>query len=153
MRHIRLTLLSGIAGLLLILAACAPPTKAPEPAPKPPTDQELIGLISGPLWVAEYIHGQPVIDMSHTSMVFTTAGKVSGLAGCNAYGGTYTLKNGKITFSPLAATMKMCAPALDDQEDRFFQSLAKPQTVRFVNGLLHLFPAEGNPSVFAPQTK
>jgi len=152
MKKFRLSMLLGTVCMVLILAACAPTTKTPgATTPKPPSDKELTKLLAGPVWVAEYIHGRPVIDMSHTSMVFTTAGKVSGLGGCNAYTGSYKLKNGKISFSPLAATMKMCVPGLDNQESRFFESLNEPHTVRFVNGILYLVPAEGEPSTFGPQ--
>jgi len=132
---------------LLGLMACAAPRQK-RPAIPEPTDQELVAMLAGEVWVAEYIHGRPVIDMSHTSMVFTTDGKVNGLGGCNNYMGSYTLKDGEITFSPMASTMKMCAPALSDQEHRFFSSLAKPQNVSFENGLLHLTPENGEPSVF-----
>lgn len=125
--------------------------KQPPAAPPVISDAELVESLAGRAWVAEYIHGLPAIDMSHTSMVFTTNGGVKGSGGCNSYGGSYTLKDGTITFSPMASTMKMCAPALSDQEMRFFQSLAEPQAVSFENGLLRFTPAEGKPSVFAAQ--
>lgn len=113
------------------------------------SDADIISHLAGPVWVAEYIHGAPVVDMSHTSMVFTTDGSVAGSGGCNRFKGKYEIKNGAISFSPLAATMKMCVEALSDQEMRFFQSLADSQAVFFEKGLLHFSPAEGKPSVFA----
>lgn len=134
---------------LLLLAACATRQEAPAP-PTAMTDAEIVNRLAGPVWVAEYIHGTPVVDMSHTSMVFTDQGSVAGSGGCNNYKGGYTLKDGRISFPPLATTMKMCVPALSDQEQRFFQSLGKPQAVEFENGLLKLVPEEGKPSVFAP---
>jgi len=114
-------------------------------------DTQIIEQLAGRLWVAEYIHGRPVVDMSHSSMVFTTDGRVSGRGGCNAYSGSYSLKDGKLTFSALAATMKMCAPALNDQETRFFRSLGGVQSVGFENGLLRLLPEGGQPSIYAEQ--
>lgn len=137
------------AGLLLVLHACAPATKAPEQVPAAPDDAELVSMLAGRVWVAERIHGRPVVDMSHTSMVFTTDGRVSGRGGCNSYTGSYSLDNGVISFPPMAATMRMCAPALEDQETRFFRSLSEPQAVSFQNGLLYLTPSGGEPSVFA----
>lgn len=138
-----------ILALLLSMGACS--ARQPMGQVSPPTDAELINVLAGPVWVAEYIHGAPVVDMSHSSMVFTTDGMVNGSGGCNSYRGNYTLKQGMITFSPMAATMKMCAPALSDQELRFFQSLAKPQSVSFEYGQLLLTPEEGQPSVFVAQ--
>lgn len=139
-----------ISVLLLGLVACTTVRQetAGETAMR---DADIVVAIAGNVWVAEYIHGRPVVDMSHTSMVFSTDGGVNGSGGCNAYTGTYALKDGLISFGPMAATMMMCAEALSDQEMRFFQSLAEPQGVSLVNGLLHLTPAEGKPSVFAVQ--
>lgn len=142
-RYIVLCLL--LAGML----GCA--ARQPGPVEQPIDDARILKQLAGRLWVAEYIHGTPVVDMSHSSMIFTTDGKVSGRGGCNAYNGSYTLKDGKLSFGPLAATMKMCAPALSEQEMRFFQSLGVAQTVTFANGLLQLTPDGGDASVFAEQ--
>lgn len=142
-----------LAGLLLILTGCGAGREAELPVPPPVVDDAtIVSHLAGTVWVAEYIHGVPVMDMSHTSMVLTTKGKVFGLGGCNNYSGKYALEGGVVTFPPLATTMKMCAPALSDQEVRFFQSLSVPQTVSFENGMLYLTPKEGKPSVFAPHS-
>lgn len=137
--------------LVLMLAACvARQEKAAAPQAKPMDDAQIMESLAGPVWVAEYIHGKPVIDMSHTSMVFTADGSVAGSGGCNNFKGGYTIKDGKISFTPLATTMKMCAKALSDQEYRFFQSLSEPQAVAFENGLLKFVPEEGDATIFAP---
>jgi len=137
------------SAVLLSLGACMAAKEKPKQIALP-TDAELIGQLAGTVWVAEYIHGNPVVDASHTSMVFTTEGKVSGRGGCNNFTGSYILKDGKISFPPMAVTMKMCAPALSKQEYNFFQSLDKPQKVSFQNGMLSLTPNKGDPSVFGP---
>jgi len=139
----------ALCAVLCFIAACA--GKQVTPVEPVMSDADRITALAGKVWVAEYIHGQPVVDMSHTSMIFTTDGGVKGNSGCNTYGGSYTLKDGSITFGPMAATLRMCADALGDQEMRFFQSLGSAQTVSFENGLLHLNPAEGKPSIFAVQ--
>lgn len=136
--------------LLAGLLSCAPRQDV-EPQPVTVSDAQLVELLAGRAWVAEYIQGRPVMDMSHSSMIFTTNGMVKGRGGCNVFSGTYTLKDGKLSFGPLAATMKMCAPAVSDQEERFFQSLKVSQRVSFHNGLLQLSPDDGKPSVFAEQ--
>ncbi len=132
---------------LLSLMACA--ARQETTAPAVISDADIIAQLAGPVWVAEYIHGTPVIDMTHTSMVFTTDDSVAGSGGCNRFKGSYELKDGTISFSPLGSTMKMCPDAISDQEMRFFQSLVEPQAVSFKNGLLSFSPAEGKPSVFA----
>jgi heat shock protein HslJ len=108
------------------------------------------GLV-GKQWVAEYILGVPVVDMSHSNIGFMEDGTVKGRGGCNSYMGSYALNGNEISFGPMAATMLLCGDALDDQEMRFFQSLAVPLTVKTENGLLYLAPDEGNPSIFAVQ--
>ncbi len=133
--------------LALSFAGCAGKQAAQE-APVQ-TDAEVLSELAGRAWVAEYINGLPVIDISHTSMVFSMDGKVKGSGGCNSYSGGYTLKDREIIFTPMAATMRMCVPALSDQEMRFFQLLNGKLTVKFKNGLLYLVSEEGKPSIFA----
>ncbi|QJB55174.1 META domain-containing protein [Pseudodesulfovibrio sp. zrk46] len=136
--------------LLAALVGCAAHKQEAVPSKPVLSDKEIITRLAGPVWVAEYIHGKPVIDMSHSSMVFTGDGIVSGRGGCNSYRGTYKMQGGKLSFGPIASTMMMCGPAVGDQEMRFFQSLGQPQAVEFENGLLRLVPEEGEASVFAP---
>jgi len=135
--------------LLISLSGCA--AKQKTVVKTPVDDARILEQLAGRVWVAEYIHGRPVVDMSHSSMIFTTDGKVSGSSGCNSYTGSYTLKDGKLSFGTLAATMKLCAHALNDQETRFFRSLGAAQTVTFKNGLLMLIPEGAEPSVYAEQ--
>lgn len=139
-RILFMTCILFLAGSLLV--GCAPRQPASTAA-----DSDFMGKE----WVAEYILGAPVIDMSHSSIQLNEDGSVTGNGGCNAYTGSYTLEGNILTFGPMAATMKMCAEALSDQEMRFFQSLAAPLTIKMENGLLNLVPAKGKPSVFAIQ--
>lgn len=133
--------------LILLLAGSLLLGCTPKKSPNVVANTDFMGKE----WVAEYILGAPVIDMSHSSIQLNEDGSVTGNGGCNAYTGSYTLEGNTLTFGPMAATMKMCAEALSDQEMRFFQSLAAPLTIKMENGLLNLVPAEGKPSVFAIQ--
>ena len=148
-RRLKVFRIVALLAVLMGLSACA--VKQVEPVKAVMSDAEIVSELAGRLWVAESILGLPVIDMSHTSMVFTESDLVKGRGGCNSFSGTYAIKGGMITFGPIAATMRLCAAALDNQEMRFFQSLDEPLTVKFENGLLYLVPAEGKPSVFAMQ--
>ena len=139
----------AILAILICLSACA--VKQDEPVDIPMSDAEIKMELAGKVWVAEYLLGLPVVDMSHTSMVFSASDEVRGRGGCNPYGGNYSVKDGMISFGPMAATMRMCGKALGDQETRFFRSLAEPLTISFENGLLHLVPAGGEASIFAVQ--
>ncbi|HLX02302.1 MAG TPA: META domain-containing protein [Trinickia sp.] len=58
---------------------------------------------------------------------FSTAGgqrRVSGFAGCNRYMGSYTLKNGSLSFGPLASTRKACQSAAGNLESAYLDGLA-----------------------------
>ena len=65
--------------VLFCLSACA--VKQDEPVDMPIGDTEIKAELVGKVWVAEYILGLPVIDMSHTSMVFSENDEVKGRGG------------------------------------------------------------------------
>ena len=145
--RLRIVHIIAILIVLFSLSACA--VKQDAPVDTPMSDAEIKAELAGKAWVAEYILSLPVVDMSHTSMVFSQSDEVRGSGGCNSYGGNYTIKNGMISFGSMAATMRMCGEALSDQETRFFRSLDGPSTILFENGLLHLVSAGGETSTFA----
>ena len=80
--------------------------------------------LSGTAWLAEDIDGRGVVDRARSTMDFTKAGQVSGLAACNRYFGPVSLSGDAITFGNLAATRMMCPDTLMDQEQRFLQALS-----------------------------
>lgn len=81
--------------------------------------------LGGAVWVAEQIAGTPVTGDKPITLRFDADGSASGSGGCNSYGGSYTLAGDALSFSPLAATRMACAPAVMDQEQHFFDALAK----------------------------
>jgi len=123
------------AALVLLLAGC---TGGPERA------GEAAGAIVGPVWVAEEIAGAAVGREAPITLQLGADGNASGRGGCNGYGGPYTLAGDALRFGPLAATKMACAPALMDQEQRYFDTLA--QVTRYAvadDGALLLTTAEG----------
>jgi heat shock protein HslJ len=50
--------------------------------------------------------------------------RVSGFSGCNRYTGSYTLKNGGLSFGPLASTRMACQSAGGDLEGAYLDGLA-----------------------------
>ena len=103
------------AALALLLAGCP---SAPEHA------GQGAATIVGPVWVAEAIAGTPAGDAPIT-LQLGADGRASGRGGCNGYGGLYTLAGDALHFGGLASTRMACAPALMDQEQRYFDALAK----------------------------
>lgn len=108
-----------------------------------------LDLLVGGEWVVEDIAGGGMIDASRVSLAFTS-GRVSGRGGCNRYTGSFTLTGEGLGFGPAAATRMACAPALMDQESRFFGLL--PQVAGFdidETGALLLLGADGLPMITA----
>jgi heat shock protein HslJ len=123
------------AALALLLAGC---TGASEQA------GQGAAAIVGPVWVAEDIASAPVSGDARITLQLGADGRASGRGGCNGYGGAYTLAGDALSFGPLAATRMACAPALMDQEQRYFDTLA--QVARYAvadDGALLLTTAEG----------
>jgi heat shock protein HslJ len=58
-----------------------------------------------------------------TNLVFSPDGQVSGNLGCNGFSGQYEVRDGKIVFSALAATLMACPEAQMTQEGAAFQVL------------------------------
>ena len=81
--------------------------------------------IVGPVWVAQDIAGAPAAGDVPITLQFGADGRASGRGGCNGYGGPYTLFGDALSFGPLAATKMACAPEAMDQEQRYFDTLAK----------------------------
>jgi len=102
------------AALALLLVGCTAERAGPPPA-----------SIVGPVWVAQEIAGTPVSGEAPITLQLGADGRASGRGGCNGYGGPYTLAGDAITFGPLAATKMACAPAVMDQEQRYFDMLAQ----------------------------
>jgi putative lipoprotein len=99
---------------------------APKPAAEPqaapteriPEEAELKGA-----WLLEDLAGRGVMDIVQTTIAFDAEGGVSGSGGCNRFNGSYTFEDGRLVFSPMAATKKMCPEAVMNQEDGFHRSL------------------------------
>lgn len=104
-------------------------------------------LQTGEEYIVEWIGERPLIDRSHlTLQLDAKQQRVHGMAGCNTWFGTYRLAGDKLHISHIAATRKLCAPALMEQEQRYLAAL--PQIERWdfsATGQLQLWPAEGAP--------
>jgi heat shock protein HslJ len=109
-------------------------------------------LPTGQGYVVEWIGEQPLIDRSHLSLTLDEDGRAFGSGGCNHWFASYQLNAEKLTFGPLGSTRKACAPALMQQEQRFFAALANVQRWDFNDiGQLQLWPASGKPLRLWPQ--
>ena len=67
--------------------------------------------------------GQPVV-VGHEPTATFRGTEVSGTTGCNAYGGSYTYEDGKITIGELRMTLMACIGPIGDVEARFTQAMS-----------------------------
>jgi putative lipoprotein len=108
--------------------------------------------LTGTTWRAETITGRPVIDSSASTISFEPDGRVHGRGGCNRYFGAAAIDGERISFGALGSTKIACAPALMDQEARFFRALESAERWRLDEHGLLLIDSAGaaEPSRFAP---
>ncbi|MBB4186968.1 membrane-bound inhibitor of C-type lysozyme/heat shock protein HslJ [Sinorhizobium terangae] len=102
--------------------------------------EELVGS-----WLVEDIGGGGVIEDLHSVLEIREDGTYGGMAGCNNFTGAVSPLGTTITFGPTAAARKMCAPAIMDQEQKFFDTLRDGLTWRIDGGRLTLTKPDGAP--------
>jgi putative lipoprotein len=100
--------------------------------------------LAGTSWVAKEIGQSVVLDNVQSTMSIDAAGRVTGRGGCNSYSGMASITGDALRFGPLTSTRMACGPAVDDQERRFFSSLASASRYAFTQeGDLVLYDANG----------
>ena len=112
-------------------------------APQPTT-------LSGTSWrVTGYNNGKQAVTSVLTDTTLTVTfgpdGRVSGSAGCNSYTAGYTSDGSTLTFTPAAATRKMCAKPdrIMEQEQQFLAALGTVATMRMEGDRLELRTVAG----------
>lgn len=94
----------------------------------------------GYTWQLSAIDGRPVDEglESPPELSFGDA-RVSGLAGCNRFFGTFELaSDGELRIGPLASTRMACPPPLDELERIYLQRLEQMRQIHVEDSLLHL---------------
>ncbi|MGN6317317.1 META domain-containing protein [Trinickia sp.] len=132
----RLALRAGVLAAALTVAACAMPTHPDsEAGPSNPLNPAAVQLLDNTSWVLRTVQtsdGHSVLDVpadkaaAPTLTLDTRSGerRASGFAGCNRFGGAYTLTSGKLGFGPLAATRMACGENADRIERVYLDALA-----------------------------
>jgi len=131
--------LTAVALLLVSLASCT--SQQNQPAVTSETSP-LPGQIAATSWVAERIFGQ-IADAAESTLIFTNDDTVSGSTGCNNYRGGVDMDGTAIQFGLLAATRKMCAPAISGQEIVFMEALGTARNWRRLGSTLELVDENG----------
>ncbi|MCI4646065.1 MAG: META domain-containing protein [Hyphomonadaceae bacterium] len=110
-------------------------------------------VLTASIWRVEDINQAGIMDFAMMSLEFGEDGRISGLASCNTYSGSYTLgSEGEIEFGPLATTRKLCpGEAIMLQEQRFLDALQAVDTYAYNEfGALVLSGPEGKSVLALP---
>ena len=108
--------LAGLAIVVLVLV-----TSTTSLAQSDNLERSLVGST----WLAEDIGGHGVAHGVRTTIEFGAPGRIDGLAACNRYTGPVSFDRDGVAFGDLASTRMMCPDSIMDQEQRFFEALAK----------------------------
>ena len=121
-----------VLSITALLAACMTNVNAPPEQ------------LAGTTWLAEDIDGKGVVDNAQSTLQFFDIQLAGGRLACNEYTTTYFADATGLKFGAIAATRKMCPPALMEQEARFSSALEATRGLRFdTTGALLLLDADG----------
>lgn len=151
----------------LAVAGCAMPTHPDSAAgPSNPLNPAAVQLLDDTRWVlksAQTSEGHTAFEVpadkgaAPTLVLDATSGQrlASGFSGCNRFSGTYMLRNGGLTFGPLATTRNACGADAGRLSQAYLDVLAHidttlvqmrpPQEMRIIasNGITLTFAREG----------
>lgn len=107
--------------------------------------------LNGTSWELYSIGRYSPIAGSKTTIRFED-GQVSGLGGCNQYGGEYKNSNQLLSFSALYMTEMACMSpeGVMDQEQLFLKHLGDARSFKIVNDQLQISRSNGETLTFVP---
>lgn len=121
-----------------LLAGCAHDGARPETASAAPPS------LANTSWTIAAINGAAPTAERKAELRFTED-RISGNAGCNSFGGGYSVAGDTLTTTQLISTKMACAGAGMDQENAVFKILGQPMTVaRQADGTLVLSDDAGS---------
>ena len=90
------------------------------------------------------LEGEVIAGVTEAKAIikFTQDGQVQGYGGCNRFFGGYQLKEGQISFSPIASTRRYCDETMA-VEDAFFMALGKVTRLKVSMDGLTLLSEDG----------
>ncbi len=86
----------------------------------------------------------PAASDVETSIIFGEDGQVNGTAGCNGFGGEYSVGDGTIAFGPLVSTLMFCEGPAGEQETVLFNVFFETATFIVDGDTLTITSADGS---------
>lgn len=107
--------------------------------------------LRGTAWQLVSLGGTDVIEGTTITLSFDNEGRVSGSAGCNSYGATYTAAEGVLSVEmPFSTLMACMEPGVMEQEQAYLAALEAAARYTIADHQLVITGAEGVQLVFAP---
>ncbi|MCK6629047.1 MAG: META domain-containing protein [Anaerolineae bacterium] len=96
-------------------------------------------------WQLDQLGTQPALKERPVTLVFQADDStVGGGAGCNSYGGRYSLNDNQLTISDLASTLMACEESeIMEQEQKFLTSLGQAAGYKLEGNHLTILDANG----------
>lgn len=113
-------------------------------------DDQILDLVRakslvGTQWELVTINQAGLLEDSQVTLQFDEEGNAGGNAGCNSYGGTYTVADDGLTFGMLITTLMACDEELMEQETQYLEILGNIERFRLNhNFTMILTTAEGD---------
>lgn len=85
--------------------------------------------LAGTRWVITAINGKKPISNTRATTLSFTEDRISGNAGCNSFGGGYTIADGVLSASQMISTRMACPGAAMAQEHTVLAILDEPMTI------------------------
>ena len=141
---------------LAVFAACAPDSDQGEPPVIDPTATagaeatatmetdggEPVGELAGTHWNLVSLGDETLVEGSTISLDFT-AQELGGVAGCNRYGGPYTLDGTSFSVGELVMTQMACE-GLMDQEALYVEMLTAAESITVLGDKLTIRTPQGD---------
>lgn len=106
--------------------------------------------LAGTSWQLAEMGGAAPLTGSTITLIFEE-GSAGGSAGCNSFGGSYTVEGDTISFKDLASTLMACMePGLMEQESAYLAILGGVTSYELKAGDLFLYRADGSALRFIP---
>lgn len=99
--------------------------------------------LTGTQWLVEDLEGAGVLDRLQSTLEFPQSGAAAGNLGCNRFTATYQQSGPGLRFGGVAATRKMCPPAVMAQEQRYTGVLERSRGALLDEPFLYLIDERG----------
>ncbi|MFH1382381.1 MAG: META domain-containing protein [Chloroflexota bacterium] len=139
-RKILLLLVNTLVAAVLLLTACGPAVNTtPKPVPTLENTNWVLQSYGTPANLKSVLTSADGLKNIEITAVFDNAqGQVSGSSGVNTYGGSYELKDNKLSISGLIITLLGGPQPLIDQEKEFLKLLQAAESYQITDGRLQI---------------